>query len=705
MKRRKYVIGILLCVTALLQAQNSVKPFDEFFVAGMNKIDGVFPVYVAEKEIYLEIPEKYIGREIEVSGQIDRGFDLLNRPVDGLGVVRIVSPDKGAICFQKPFYTERILDEKSAYRQSFSLSNIQPAGKSYPVVAYSKEQGAIIRITDYLMTADDWFSYNYSFIRSLVPEMSAIMKVHPFEEGVSFTVRRYHGAEAERYMLSSSIVVLPEGSMPLEVTCAVRLLPLKRDQIRLADRRLPYRTLSFKDYSQDPYCMVEDSLILRWDMSKPLTFYVDTLFPKEYFQAVRKGVEAWNMAFRKAGIHDALRVKYADRKIIPAEQRAFISYDLRMPGVKSDFICHPRTGEILSCRLNIGHGFLKDRLDDYLLSCGASDPRILADRYSKEVEKELLQNEITEEIGSLLGLRRGESKSSCGKTLKVGDDDCQAIYFGYHPFKGDQNCYVEREKLRQWIEHHLPDRIRLFRSSEGGNPNTGFGFSEDYAIKISDLQTVVSRLDKIVYKGKIYDKGSSLVDIYRKAIRLYGSYLMEIAKVVGSSQPTDAQRQAMLNLDNSLFHPAKKMECVYVKENLLGTRNSLLYPELTKLFKQLLSVKTISALRLQALQSDQKGYDDIDFFRDLYKGLFNDFNPQSTVSYEQMDIQLICLEAWLDVIQEDAEHNSVTKRLKDELYSLHDRLEKLSLVHPQKEVRDLYHLLLGRMNQYFRVVP
>lgn len=98
-------------------------------------------------------------------------------------------------------------------------------------------------------------------------------------------------------------------------------------------------------------------------------------------------MEAWNTAFHKAGIHDALQVRYADRKIIPAEQRAFISYDLRIPGIKSDFICHPRTGEILSCRLNIGHGFLKGKLDDYLLSCGASDSRILADRYSKEVEK------------------------------------------------------------------------------------------------------------------------------------------------------------------------------------------------------------------------------------------------------------------------------------------------------------------------------
>lgn len=536
----------------------------------------------------------------------------------------------------------------------------------------------------------------------MVPELSEIMKIHPFKEGVSFTVRRYHGVEAERYMLSSSAIILPEGSMPLEVTCAVRLLPLKKDQIRLADYRIPYRTLSFKDYSQNPYCMVEDSLILRWDMSQPLTFYVDTLFPKEYFQAVKEGVEAWNTAFHKAGIHDALQVRYADRKIIPAEQRAFISYDLRIPGIKSDFICHPRTGEILSCRLNIGHGFLKGKLDDYLLSCGASDSRILADRYSKEVEKELLQNEITEEIGYLLGLRRSLSKSSCGKTLKVGDDDCRIVYFGYHPFKGNKNCYDEREKLRQWIDHNLPDHIRLFQPS--GKENSNSSFPEDYTVKISDLQTVVSRLDKIVYKGKKYDKGSSLTDIYRKAIRLYGSYLMEMAKVVGSSQPADAQRQAMLDLDNYLFHSVKKIECTYVKENLLETRNNLLYPELTRLFKQLLSVKTISALRLQALQSDRKGYDDIDFFRDLYKGLFNGFDPQSAVSYEQMDIQLICLEAWLDIMQKATEHNSIKKRLTNELHSLHDRLEELSTTHSQREVRDMYILLLRRMEQYFRVV-
>lgn len=120
------------------------------------------------------------------------------------------------------------------------------------------------------------------------------------------------------------------------------------------------------------------------------------------------------------------------------------------------------------------------------------------------------------------------------------------------------------------------------------------------------------------------------------------------------------------------------------KENLLETRNNLLYPELAKLFKQLLSVKTISALRLQALQSDRKGMT-ILIFRDLYKGLFNGFDPQSAISHEQMDIQLICLEAWLDIMQEATEHNSIKKRLTNELHSLHDRLEELSTTHSQRK--------------------
>ena len=84
-----------------MQAQHTVKTFDEFFTPNMQKKEGVFPIYIAEEEIYLEIPHQYIGREIAISAQIDRGFDLINRPVDkALGVVHIALPDDETIYFQ-----------------------------------------------------------------------------------------------------------------------------------------------------------------------------------------------------------------------------------------------------------------------------------------------------------------------------------------------------------------------------------------------------------------------------------------------------------------------------------------------------------------------------------------------------------------------------------------------------------------------------
>ena len=72
MKNKKVLFFILLCVGAFVQAQETVRPFEEFFVEGMKKIDGVFPVYVADGEVYLEIPSEYIGREMQISAQIDR---------------------------------------------------------------------------------------------------------------------------------------------------------------------------------------------------------------------------------------------------------------------------------------------------------------------------------------------------------------------------------------------------------------------------------------------------------------------------------------------------------------------------------------------------------------------------------------------------------------------------------------------------------
>ena len=173
---------------------------------------------------------------------------------------------------------------------------------------------------------------------------------------------------------------------------------------------------------------------------------------------------------------------------------------------------------------------------------------------------------------------------------------------------------------------------------------------------------------------------------------MYASYLAGIAENIREGQPAEVQHQAMMNLDKYLFHPTLEMECDYVKANLLENRNDLLYPEVRKLFKRLLQKNYIRC-----------GYPE--FFQDLYKGLFNGFNSELTISYAQLDIQLLCLEAWLDVVRgASGEHKYATGCLENELHGLYGKLKELSVTHSQMEVRELYLLFLQRIEQYFRSV-
>jgi len=139
------------------------------------------------------------------------------------------------------------------------------------------------------------------------------------------------------------------------------------------------------------------------------------------------------------------------------------------------------------------------------------------------------------------------------------------------------------------------------------------------------------------------------------------------------------------------------MENTFIKENLLADKNSLLYPELKKVFSQLFSSETINALQLQGLQSD-KNYSETQFFQDLYKGLFNGFEPSVIVTRSQMDYQLLCLNAWLDSIEADDKKNSSVRLLENELHVLYNKIDNLSTTHPQPEVRQMYKLLIRRIN-------
>ncbi len=396
------------------------KPFAEFFSENMKKMDGTFPVYQEGNRVYMEFPRKWNGREIEVSGQIDRGFGMINRSVKSLGVVRLAIPDSMSVEFLQPFYAERIMDRKSTYWDAFRASNVPVAGVEYPAVAISKVGNPIIDITDVVKGEKEWVSYSqYSEVRSLDPDMSRLNSVQTFlpvkgnvpdREGVELKLVRYHEAESEQYAYNSMAIILPNGSKPLYLSICIRLLPEEDMPIRLAAEGLDIQTIHFKDYSQNPYTVVDDSLVMRLHPNNACTVYVDSLVPNSYKAALQKGILSWNESLAKAKVKLRIHLNSIKPGIDAASVPFLVSYDMGKVGVSSQKTVHPRTGEILSFRMNIGHDF------------------------KKPLSPVELQKLIHQEFGQVLGLS------------KVSDDAAQlkALSYLYSAQKSRQ-VYQDRE--------------------------------------------------------------------------------------------------------------------------------------------------------------------------------------------------------------------------------------------------------------------
>lgn len=741
---KKIIITLTSVFTSLLLfAQEGAKAYKDFFAEGMEKQEGVFNVYTHKGNIYLEIPKEYEGREILFFAQIDKGFDLIAQPVETMGVSRISGISNSSVTLQQPFYTERLLDEKHQYNNSFNMSNVKYPGTDYPVVSYSPKGGAIIDITDKLLTSDDWFRYRSQHIGGFVGGMSKLLKTTTLSDGVAFTIQRYHNMESGQITFSNPATALPVGSAPLQVSFVVRLLPQKTNKIRLADSRVCLQTIKFKDYSHNPYTVVEDSLVLRWDMSKPLVFYVDTLFPQEYYNAVKKGIEAWNKAFLAVGMNNAIQVRKAEKGVATCSYPAFVAYNLSETGINSVITHHSRTGEILNCRLNIGHNALRDKQEEYLFQCGTTDKRVKNNYLSKEVEKDLLQYAVMRNVGNILGLRYNYSGSSAysveqlkddkftqkygysasvmdelpfnylsnGKGVQhtIGEDDILAVYYSYINVKGAKNVYDDREKVFKMYDKQkkIYDRQRArhtnLSDSKGevaSKDDLSDTPSEAAAIGVERLQLLVANLDKYVYKDKKYGNGLLLSVVYRKACKQYGKYIMQISSAIGSSQPSAIQRMAMQNLDKCLFSQPKMLHCSFAEESLLVSNTDNLLPEVADMFKSLLSIKTINSLHNQSLT--EGGYTPKEFFADIEKYLFKSFSPTAKFSKEQLDVQLSFIRTYLDAVEWGKETAYEEFFLRDELLKISSHFATLSNTHADENVRMLYLLLSQRINKHLR---
>ncbi len=265
---------------------------------------------------------------------------------------------------------------------------------------HSERKSVLVDLSAFVLTdiagLTDWLNSalrgNYRLNRDL--SQVAIVKAFPHNVEVEvdyhFTSDRPGGAET-----------LPDPrSLVLRVHFSLAELPQNNYRPRLADLRVGYFVVAFKDFTDDSKRTAFVRYICRWHLEKrdphaelsppvkPIVFWIENTTPPEYRQAIKEGVEMWNEAFKQAGFLNAIEARLMpdDADWDPADMRYntirwMLTHDNSFAVGPSR--ANPLTGEILDADIAIEANFLRYVKREWrlLVNPGAGRWKLLPDPY------------------------------------------------------------------------------------------------------------------------------------------------------------------------------------------------------------------------------------------------------------------------------------------------------------------------------------
>ncbi|MBV1774687.1 zinc-dependent metalloprotease [Burkholderiaceae bacterium DAT-1] len=374
-----------------LPAANAKKSFHEL-TKGATRKDGLIPVWIKEEKVYLELTPDMIGKPF---------LFTVNR-VQGIGEGGIYGGEMG---------TSNVASfRKTGDRIQLIAHNLAYTAQANTPEAVEVKEG----FSDSLLSAATVVSLPHPDSKSILIEAPALLFTdlgmgvieleHVYRQTYAFdprqsTILRTRADNGLTAVEVQANYTLPKIAQPNPLATGRTQQPTLpktvRDPrnlfmtwmysfaslpdaapVRLADDRVGFFTTTRWDFSDDRKVFPRVHYLNRWriekadpdapvsDAKSPVVYWLDKNIPERYRDAVESGVLAWNKAFEKIGIRNALVVKQqpADADFDNSEaRRASIRWYLgtdvgaAVGPSKTD----PRTGEILSANIVMSEVFTR----------------------------------------------------------------------------------------------------------------------------------------------------------------------------------------------------------------------------------------------------------------------------------------------------------------------------------------------------------
>ena len=397
----------------------------------LHKIDG---------NVYLELPTKYLGKELMMGAKITSTTDPDYLAVGSMNSAPIVfrfEKQDSVIVMKAPNSIVYRRDASPELQKALELNYRDQSVESFTPEVYKADSSAVVLKINSLVTESSPFfeivpsqQGPFKITSSRNSNLTFVKGLKSFDSNASVRVEMNFSVNA-----SLMGVLTVAKDMPLTAEVTYTILPVEASNAipRFADARVGYQTtrkVSFPDYldQSEPVYLAH-----RWQLvpkdkkayakgqltepEKKIVFYLDSAFPASWQRPIREGVLRWNKAFEAAGFRNAIEVRdfpKNDKQFDPDNlEYSCIRY---IPNSQETIAASnwtdPRTGEIFSGNLTIYNNVEALLHKQRFIGTAAVDPQVRSSRLPQALFEESLSQLVTQEMGSVLGLLHNYAASA-----------------------------------------------------------------------------------------------------------------------------------------------------------------------------------------------------------------------------------------------------------------------------------------------------
>lgn len=593
----KDTVGRDSLIKALLAPRPKIKPYGQVVTKDFTSMWGLFAVHVKKDQVYFEIADSLLGRDIMVINRLEQG------PAGSAFAGEELS--ERTIQFERgPDSTIRIrfdlvineADSGDAIHRAVVRSSLNPVAASFPVIAYGKDgKSAVIDVSKFLKEKN--------FINAIAANSSLGKDVNTASmKDFNLEYIHVYPINVELSISKNLDPKTPAGDPATIVThtsfIALPRVPLQR---RFFDPRVGYFNDEYYAFGDQQQHAELKKFILRWRLEprdedverwkrgelvepkQPIVIYVDPATPMQWRSYLVQGINDWQAAFEHAGFKHAIIGKEwptddTTMHMDDARYSMLCYFPSMVANAYGPNIHDPRSGEIIQTHIGWYHNVMSLLYKWYFIQTAAVDPRARKARFEDALMGELIRFVSSHEVGHTLGLRHNFGASSQtpvdslrsrhwldihGHTSsimdyarfnyvaqpednipeadlfpRIGEYDKWAIGWGYKS-SFSVNAEADKKIVRQWIVDSVGRNSRLWW--------------EEGELKKVDARTLTEDLGDDPVKASVYgirnlrrilphipewghEEGGlneNLSDLYKALTDQYQRYLGHVLKSVG----------------------------------------------------------------------------------------------------------------------------------------------------------------------------